>query len=815
MLEARRSLLLAGPALAAVGLGLVALWPSEPAAPGRSPVASSRPKLKQQASRDVRVETGRGVYPFNRVVVLAIGINKYPDLSGTGDLRFAEADAEAVATLMREQFGYEAETLLGSEATKLGIEDALGRYARELGKDDALIVFFAGHGQVVERPGFGEAGYLVPADAELDLNDRTAADAWAAQALDMQGLTDFIEEMDARHVLFIADACASGFMTRRGSLERWDLKTFLFDRSRTVLAAATQKQSAREDAKRGHGYFTAALLRELEKDDAASVLDVYLPVLRTVADSTNGGMTPQLASVGEGDGMFVFIPQSIPRDEIEGDLGADVAATASPGEARGLLGVASRARAFAHQATTFEDVVSAVEAFDYRFAADAEDRRREWEERFTRFQRNAQAGDAWAMASLHHCYQKGLGTERDPDRASFWARQAGRAERPAGLGRYLLGRCYDYGIGVPASEEQALRLYRESVDAGSPLGRHALGWALLYGSSRVRDIEEGRELLRQAAAEGVRVAEVSLACHLWEQPQADDDRREAVEILERAAERGDPRAHFELYFVHGDGNPEKRPEDARRHLEAAADAGLSRALLLLGLEHRNNPGSKLGLPKDLGRAYELVDRSARQGEVDALRESGVMLANGEGVPHDAPLARERLEAAVESGDAYAAYIRGIWFLDGLCYPQNYPEALSSFRRAADKGDAGGSFMAASLIAQGKGLEVKPRWEEELPFHSHWHMALHYWSRALELGVEGDDVVEQINRQLTSFGNALLKRRAFHPPPGGDAIPALAYFVSARSIAVAWQQSYPESYAYFCERMGIDPATGTAVDRLAD
>ena len=568
--------------------------------------------------------------------------------------------------MLHDKFGYETVTLLGAAATKSRIEETLDRYGSELGKDDALIVFFAGHGQVLERPVQGESGYLVPADARLDLNDRKAIEPWDEQAIDMQRLTARVDAMKARHVLVIADACASGFMTKRGSLERWDLKTFLFERSRTVLAAATRNQSAREDPKRGHGHFTAALLTELSKGDAASTLDVFMPVLKSVVESTNGGMTPQLASVGEGDGMFVFIPQSLSKEEIDSDLG-DTKPLQS-GKERGLQGVAARARALAAQATSFQDVLLSLDAFDPSFAVEAETKRREWEERFGRFKRNALSGDVWAMAALHFCYEKGLGTERDAKQAYEWAREADRAVNPPGLGRFLLGRCYEFGLGVPVSgaagREQAIRYYTQSIELGSPLGCYGLG-LLLTSSKEKSEVVRGKELLQRAISGGVLPAEVNLATELLEHPVGDGDKAKAVAMLERAAKRGDPHADVQLYFAYADGSPNERIEDAKIHLEHAASLGLVPAMSILGLECQRLRGSRLGLTEDLERSYALLDRSARAGEPRALRFTAIMLAAGRGVPRDYALARERLDAAVRGGGVEASYLQGIWYLDGL------------------------------------------------------------------------------------------------------------------------------------------------------
>ena len=141
----------------------------------------------------------------------------------------------------------------------------------------------------------------------------------------------------------------------------------------------------------------------------------------------------------------------------------------------------------------------------------------------------------------------------------------------------------------------------------------------------------------------------------------------------------------------------------------------------------------------------------------------------------------------------------------LAYPQDDAKALSSFKRAADLGDAGSCYMAAALYAEGRGVSVRPRWRQELGFHSHWHVALHYWSRARELGVEGDPVQERIALQIRAFRDALqANERSYVAPPEARRIPFLASALIARQIAAEWKAAYPDSYAYFCRETKIDP-----------
>lgn len=798
---------------------------------GRGEGPSTAPAADPVPEPPARTVGRRNVYPYGRVVVLAIGVNRYPHLTGAADLRFAENDARAFTDLVRSHYGYETELLLGPDATKAGIAAALKRCGGDLGEDDAFIVYFAGHGQVIETPEAGEAGYLLPADARLDMDNRTDPTRWAEQALDMRFVTESLDGVPARHTLLIADACCSGFLTGRGSLERWDLKTFLAGRSRAVVTATTKRQLAREDVDAKHGYFTATLLDELRRDDAASVHDVFLPVLKAVSAKTNGQMTPQAAQL-EGDGLFVFVPRSIPREEIERDL-ADAAAGTLTRD-RGLSGAAKREADRTRQRTTPAEVMAAFEAHDYRFSADAEDRRILWEGRFERFQRNAALGDVWAMAGLHFCYAKGLGTEKNAGQALHWARQADRVRNPVGVGRYLLGRCYEYGLGVSpagAGLEQARRLYRESAAAGFGLGLRASALLALREGPDAETAGRAKKMLEDALTAGI-PAEVELAHTLLpDGPKSlPRDAAAAVKLIEQAAARDNPWAHRKLFWILTEGAPgypAKDLERAGRHLHRAAELGLPDALNELAAEY-NGDAKRLGLKPDPRRAYELCDRAALQGDGDALAATAKWLAEGKVVPADHALARARLAAAVKAGSSFADLVEGWWYLDGTVYARSHPAALAAFRRAADKGSVGGCLDAAFMLRDGRGFEPKNAARALLvTFHDDLHHALHYAAKALKAGVghPGDRancemLLEVVKNYLPGgdyagggglgplFGGGggrpatakELADRGFEVIEAGDAVRR------AKAVVGAWKKDHPDTFAYFCERWWVDAKT---------
>ncbi|MFO0840943.1 MAG: hypothetical protein U0797_00910 [Gemmataceae bacterium] len=542
-------------------------------------------------------------------------------------------------------------------------------------------------------------------------------------------------------------------------------------------------------------------------------------------------MTPQIAQVGDGEGMFVFIPTSIPRSRRENELrkllkGAPVA-EGGPG----IDAAGHRAISRVQQFTTQTEVYELLEVGDDRLAADADDRLAKARDRIARFQRNASAGDARAMAGLCLCYGKGLGTSKNPAEAYFWARRVSHSPSHAGLGRYLLGWCYAGKIGTPikgpGSNELAARLYQESIDAGCPLGSYGLG-LLLRGKPTTESRRQARQHFERAAGGGVGAAENELALGLLEDPACvEEDRKRGLGLLERAAARGSPLAGYNMFYYSSVGVPGCLPKDlkkARELLDQAVALGSRKGLVVLAEAHRDGPKGRLQFPvSDLHKAFECYDRAAQAGDTTALVESAVMLSVGRGVTQNHKLARERLEGAVKAGSMWADYTQGLWYFDGHVLPQSDGDALACFLRAADKGHPTGNYMAGAMYASGRGFKVRqrpgPKKADEVLFHADWHLTLHYLARAAQLGVTKSDpsLNEVLRKHLVGFNAALqekegefeLRYPAASDVKGNDLEKQFwfaFYTIAAPQIAREWKRLYPDSFAWYCGNSRIDPVS---------
>jgi hypothetical protein len=189
---------------------------------------------------------------------LVIGINQYAAPLPT--LKTAVNDAQAVAKLLSERYGFQINLLLNENATRANILKALDQYRRSLAENDNLLIYYAGHGHSDSE---ADKAYWLPADAEPE-----ATSNWIIA----DELTTDIRVQPARHVLIISDSCYSGGLTRDAGLDvRPDdrnvfLRKMLASRSRTLMASGGNEPVS-DTGVGGHSVFANALLAALQKVD--------------------------------------------------------------------------------------------------------------------------------------------------------------------------------------------------------------------------------------------------------------------------------------------------------------------------------------------------------------------------------------------------------------------------------------------------------------------------------------------------------------------------------------------------------------------
>ena len=138
----------------------------------------------------------------------------------------------------------------------------------------------------------------------------------------------------------------------------------------------------------------------------------------------------------------------------------------------------------------------------------------------------------------------------------------------------------------------------------------------------------------------------------------------ALELAQKLADKGDPRAHTLIARIHAEG---------------------------------------LGVPKNEALAAQWYKRAAELNDVDGMFAYGVILAEGRGVEKNRDGAAEMFERAARTGHAAANYNLGLLFLKGDGKPENPYRAAQHIRYAAEQGIAAAQYDMATLYQNGTGV----------------------------------------------------------------------------------------------------------------
>jgi TPR repeat protein len=250
----------------------------------------------------------RGV-KLGRYYAVVIGNNSYRD-PAYPTLTSAANDANAVAAMLRDRYGYQASLVLNGG--RLEILTALNEMREQLKPEDNLLVYYAGHGEIDAR---GQ-GYWVPSDGAAG-----AEKTWISNA----AISDILNTIPARHVLVVADSCYSGTMTRAsvptfneamgpGQWEGW-VKAMADGRSRTALTSGGV-QPVPDTGSGRHSYFARAFLNVLQ--DNNRLLEgqrLFREVSTALALGAIDAPVPQVPQyspiryAGHESGEFFFLPR--------------------------------------------------------------------------------------------------------------------------------------------------------------------------------------------------------------------------------------------------------------------------------------------------------------------------------------------------------------------------------------------------------------------------------------------------------------------------------------------------------------------------
>jgi tRNA A-37 threonylcarbamoyl transferase component Bud32 len=237
-----------------------------------------------------RMESAR-VASYGKFYAVVIGERDYRKLES---LPTAINDARAVADVLEKTYGFEVTRLENAGARQ--IVAALQATGKRMTDRDNLVVFYAGHGTLLN-----EKGYWQPVDAGFDMSN------WISPA----AIRDLLLDHPARRTLILADSCYSGALAR-GALAKGNER----EQKRARLVISSGGTAPVIDSADGqHSLFTRALLDVLETpgDRVVDVQSLFPRIRERVVDSARRAGREQnpdlavMAEVGDEGGSFYFV----------------------------------------------------------------------------------------------------------------------------------------------------------------------------------------------------------------------------------------------------------------------------------------------------------------------------------------------------------------------------------------------------------------------------------------------------------------------------------------------------------------------------
>ncbi|RYG63934.1 sel1 repeat family protein [archaeon] len=271
---------------------------------------------------------------------------------------------------------------------------------------------------------------------------------------------------------------------------------------------------------------------------------------------------------------------------------------------------------------------------------------------------------AWLMG---YCYCYGLG-QKKPSEALMWFRVLSNLE-PTGFAyaQYSYGVCFEEGIGITRSSEQAVEWLKKAGNNGLILAQCRLGD---YYCKPVN-----KPFLR------INIKEEDTASY-WYRKAADQNFSPAQFFMGRFSELGE-------------NGVQQNDSAAASWYRKAADRGHQLACYHLGLCYENG----IGVHPDHAEAERWYRKSVIDFEkIEANCRDESILSNP----------KERFKWArigAAHNIAYAQWLLGTCYEQGQGVPEEVTDAVKWFRKAAERGNIKGCYSLGLCYEQGRGVGV--------------------------------------------------------------------------------------------------------------
>ncbi|XZE18007.1 caspase family protein [Pirellulaceae bacterium SH449] len=574
--------------------------------------------------------------PDKLAILVAVRDYEQPEIS---NLVYPEIDARSLADFLVTH-GYEVKLLLGKQATKNAIKQALNECAGRGGNEGVVFLGVFGHGIESDRTNIS---YFCPFDASLT-HDRDAdnniqyQDQRPRVALDVSSLVpidDFLialRESKAPNRILVADCCREDVNRARGRSFGSLLETNQLPKNAAVFFACSENEQAYEHDDWGHGAFTKCLLDQLRQGKslmgslAEEVAPAVEQLVRAKRLGTRGKQTPRLLSTGARVDLLLE-KLEFPGEE---DFQFGIALY------RGIedtIDLRKAVRFFERAAKQGHPLACGHLALDYHGGWGGKPRDLiqaiEWMNRgISQLHALAERGDAEAMFVLGMAYREGLGVVPNEERARQYLESSYRGGNIYAI--VEMGSMYE-----SSDPEKAFQLYFEGSRKGDPYATGALAYAYLLGVGTRKDQRRFLELAEESQQRGNPWIGHTMAHYYEENNATTQDLPKAFRMMERVfidEDNAYSARCFSEYLFEGIGTT----PDPIRGLDILTEGAKTDLDCLAELIRRIEEGDKVqkNLPQAQGwRRYRFqkVREAAELGHANSMMQAAILSLNGDGV----------------------------------------------------------------------------------------------------------------------------------------------------------------------------------------
>jgi uncharacterized caspase-like protein len=282
------------------------------------------PKFRKPEAADPRPEeaardpappsaTRVGEIDFGQYYALVIGNRDYSRIE---DLDTPMNDAREIAGLLEQRYGFKVQLLIDGD--RLSIMKTINDLHGKLDEDDNLLVYYAGHGSLVDV-GKHDIGYWLPVDADPPPDDTY----WVPNEF----VTGHLGRLKAKRVLVIADSCYGGLLSsapgylmldRNSAEANAEYLRYKLPRRSRLLLSSGGNQPVIDSVGDLHSVFAGELIRVLrENEKILTVPELFAAVEKSVrerAAASDFAQQPVLKSIkgaGHEVGDFFFVPRKM------------------------------------------------------------------------------------------------------------------------------------------------------------------------------------------------------------------------------------------------------------------------------------------------------------------------------------------------------------------------------------------------------------------------------------------------------------------------------------------------------------------------